>query len=59
MKYHKLQEESIGETFSDINRINVSLSQSHLKIEIKANRNYKQMGPNGTYKFLHSKRNHQ
>ena len=55
-KPHKLQEESIGETFSDINRINVSLGQSHLKIDNKSKN--KQMGPNKRYKLLHSKGNH-
>ena len=56
MKPHKLEEESISETFSDINRINVSLGQSHLKIDNKSKN--KQMGPNKTYKLLHSKGNY-
>ena len=56
MKPHKLEEESISETFSDINRINVSLGQSHLKIDNKSKN--KQMGPNKTDKRLHSKGNY-
>ena len=45
-----------------MNHIYIYLGQVHLKIEIKANRNdnkNKQMGPNKTYKFLHSKGNPQ
>ena len=51
----KLLEENIGKTFSDMNHSNVSLSVS------QGNRNKsknKQMGPNQTYKLLHSKGNH-
>ena len=48
----KLLEENIDKTFSDINHTNVFLSVS------KGNRNKnknKPMGPNQTYKILHSK----
>ena len=52
----KLLEENTGKTFSDINHSNVFLGQSPKAIEIKAKN--KQMGPNQTYKLLHSKGNH-
>ena len=56
MKPHKLEEESISETFSDINRINVSLGQCHLKIDNKSKNT--QMVPNKTDKLLHRKGNY-
>ena len=51
----KLLEQSMGKTFSYINYTNVFLRVS------QGNRNKnknKQMGPNQTYKLLHSKGNH-
>ena len=51
----KLLEENMGKTFSDINSTNV-ISQSPKAIEIKIE--IKKMGPNQTYKLLHSKGNH-
>ena len=51
----KLLKENIGKTFSDINHINIFLSHTPKVIEIKKN---KPMGPNQTYKLLHSKGNH-
>ena len=50
-KHHKAPK-SIGETFSDISHSNVFLNQSPMAIENK------QMGPNQTYKLLHSKGNY-
>ena len=47
----KLLEENIGKTFSDTSHSNVFLNQSPMAIENK------QMGPNQTYKLLHSKGN--
>ena len=52
----KLLEENTGKTFSDINHSNVFLVQSSKTI-INKSKN-KQMGPNQTYKLLHSKGNH-
>ena len=52
----KLLEEIIGKTVSDINCINVSLGRSPKVIEIKTKTN--KMGPNQTYKLLHSKGNY-
>ena len=52
----KLLEENIGKTFSDINHTNVLLGQSP-KGNRDKNKN-KQMGPNQTDNFLHSKGNH-
>ena len=51
----KLLEEIVGKTFSDINRTNFlrSVSQGN-----KNKNKNKQMGPNQTYKLLHSKWNH-
>ena len=49
-------EKNIGKTFSDINLTNVFLAQSPKAIEIKTK--IKPMGPNQTYKLLHSKGNH-
>ena len=49
-------EENTGKTFSDIKHTTVFLGQSPKAIEIKAKN--KQMGPNKTYKLLHSKGNH-
>ena len=52
----KLLEENTGKTFSDINHINV-----FFKSVSQGNRNKsknKQMGPNQTYKLVHSKGNH-
>ena len=48
----KLLEEIVGKTFSDINRTNFlrSVSQGN-----KNKNKNKQMGPNQTYKLLHSK----
>ena len=50
----KLLEENIGETFSDINHINVFLGQPPKALEIKAKINK----PNQTYKLLYTKGNH-
>ena len=52
----QLLEDNIGKTFSDINSTNVFLGESPKAIEIKAKKT--QMGPNQTYKLLHSKGNH-
>ena len=54
----ELLEENIGKTYSDINCTNVFLGQSLKAIEIKTNKQKKPMGPNQTYKLLHSKGNH-
>ena len=52
----KLLEKNIGKIFSNINQTNVFLGQSAKAIEIK--KKNQQMGPNQTYKLLHSKGNH-
>ena len=52
----KLLEENIGKTFSDINHSKIFLDQYPKAKEIKAK--VKQIGPNQTYKLLHSKGNH-
>ena len=52
----KLLEENIGQTLSDINDSNI-FSDPPLKSIDNTNKN-KQMGPNQTSDFLHSKRNH-
>ena len=49
----KLLEENIGQTLSDINDSNI-FSDPPLRVMINKN---KQMGPNQTSKFLHSKGN--
>ena len=51
----KLLEDNVGQTFSDINLTNVFSGQSPRATEIKDTN--KPMGPNQTYKFLHSKGN--
>ena len=53
----KFLKENIGKTFSDIDLTNVFLSQSPKSTEIKT-KPKKPMGPNQTYKLLHSKGNH-
>ena len=52
----KLLKENIGKTFCDINRRNIFFGQSPKATEIKTK--IKPMGPNQTYKLLHSKGNH-
>ena len=52
----KLLEESIDKTFSERSCTSVFLGQAPKAVEIK-NKN-KQMGPNQTYKLLHSKGHH-
>ena len=49
----KLLEENIGKAFSDINHTNVFLGQG-----TRNKSKTKQLGPNQTYRLLHSKRNH-
>ena len=46
----------MGKTFPDIKHVNIFLDKSPKAREIKAKN--KQMGPNQTYKLLHSKGNH-
>ena len=46
----------MGKTFPDIKHVNIFLDKSPKAMEIKAKN--KQMGPNQTYKLLHSKGNH-
>jgi len=58
----KLLEKNAGKTFSDINCTNVFLGQSPKTIEIiitMKKKKKKTVGPNQTYKLLHSKGNHQ
>ena len=50
----KLSEEDIGRTLFDINHSNMFLIHLLMKIKTKL----KKMGPNQTYKLLHSKGNH-
>ena len=53
----KLLEENTSKTFSDINLMKVFSGQSPKATEMKTNN--RPMGPNETYKLLHSKGNHQ